>query len=433
VNAPAPVLAPPGLATPTLPFLRAERAALEARFPGLDAALAARSLSALEAKDSPALEALRAADGPGLLVPAALGGGGASLLEAVRLQRAIGSRAPSLAVAATMHHFSVSSLVDIARLRGGGGIESMLLGEIAQERLYLASAFAEGRTGSSIFSSRLRVERCLDGLRVNGSKKPCTLSRSFDLLTASLLVPGVSGEPDRFAVAVIPRATPGISVRPFWQSPILGATESDEVVLSDVLVPEMQVAYLGQPSELDCDTAAAAGGLAAGGGASDIQRSGTPSDPALAESRGPTSGIQLGGFLAFELLASASYLGIASGLVERALLQRRGAPSDRVALATELEGAAMALEGVARAADASRAEEESLVAQALLVRRHVQSAIERAGDLAVEVLGGMAFIGDPDVSYLLAATRALAFHPPSRRSAIAGLDAWLTGERLELS
>lgn len=395
MNAPAPVLAPPGLAVPTLPFLRAERAALEARFPGLDAALTARPLSELEAKDSPALEELRAANGPGLLVPAELGGGGASLLEAVRLQRAIGSRAPSLAVAATMHHFSVSSLVDIARLRGGGGIESMLLGEIAQERLYLASAFAEGRTGSSIFSSRLRVERCLDGLRVNGSKKPCTLSRSFDLLTASLLVPGAGGEPDRFAVAVIPRATPGISVRPFWQSPILGATQSDEVVMSDVLVPEMQVAYLGEPSQLDA--------------------------------------IQLGGFLAFELLASASYLGIASGLVERALLQRRGAPSDRVALATELEGAAMALEGVARAADACRAEEESLVAQALLVRRHAQSAVERAGDLAVEILGGMAFIADPDVSYLLAATRALAFHPPSRRSAIAGLDAWLAGERLELS
>ncbi|HBP19941.1 MAG TPA: oxidoreductase, partial [Planctomycetes bacterium] len=319
----------------------------------------------------------------------------ASLLEAVRLQRAIGSRAPSLAVAATMHHFSVSSLVDIARLRGGGGIESMLLGEIAQERLYLASAFAEGRTGASIFSSSLRVERCLDGLRVNGSKKPCTLSRSFDLLTASLLVPGVAGEPDRFAVAVIPRATPGLSVRPFWQSPILGATESDEVVLSDVLVPEMQVAYLGEPSHLDA--------------------------------------IQLGGFLAFELLASASYLGIVSGLVERALVQGRGAPSDRVVLASELEGAAMALEGVARAADASRADEESLVAQSLLVRHHAQRAIERAGDLAVEILGGMAFIADPDVSYLLAATRALAFHPPSRRSAIAGLDAWLGGERLELS
>lgn len=394
MNAPAPRLAPPSLAAPSSPFLRAERAALEARFPGLDAALAARPLSALEAKGSPALAELRAAGGPGLLVPAELGGGGASLLEAVRLQRALGSRAPSLAVAATMHHFSVSSLVDLARLRGGGGIEAMLLGEIAQERLYLASAFAEGRTGASIFSSRLRVERCLDGLRINGSKKPCTLSRSFDLLTASLLVPGVGDEPERFAVAVIPRDTPGISVRPFWRSPILGATESDEVALSDVLVPELQVAYLGEPRELDA--------------------------------------IQLGGFLAFELLASASYLGIASGLVERALLQRRGAASDRVALAAELEGAALALEGAARAADDSRAEEERLVARALLARRHAQGAIERASDLAVEVLGGMAFVADPDVSYLLAATRALAFHPPSRRSAIAGLDAWLAGERLEL-
>lgn len=386
--------APPLPAAETWPFLKSERATLERFFPGFDAELRGTPLMEMETPESPTLAWFKQRRGPALLVPEALGGLGASLHEAVQLQRAIGSRCPSLAIATTMHHFSVSSLVDMARLRPGG-LETMLLSQIAAQSLYLASAFAEGRTGTSIFSSGLRVERCLDGLRVNGSKKPCTLSHSFDLLTASLLVPGQDGAPDRFAVAVIPAGTPGIERRPFWASPILAGTQSDEVALRDVIVPEMQVAYLGEPQELDA--------------------------------------IQLGGFLAFELLVTASYLGIASGLIERALREQRGAPADRVAIASELEAAAAALEGVARAADASRAEERALVARSLFVRLAVQAAIERATDLALGILGGMSFVGSPEVSYLLSASRALAFHPPSRRTCLEGLDAYLRGEPLVLA
>ena len=36
---------------------------------------------------------------------------------------------------------------------------------------------------------------------------------------------------------------------------------------------------------------------------------------------------------------------------------------------------------------------------------------------AAATLGGMSFIESPEVAYLLGATRALAFHPPSRAAA----------------
>jgi len=51
----------------------------------------------------------------------------------------------------------------------------------------------------------------------------------------------------------------------------------------------------------------------------------------------------------------------------------------------------------------------------------------------VEALGGMRFIADPEVAYLLAATKALAFHPPSRNSMLGKLAGWMRGRPLTIS
>jgi alkylation response protein AidB-like acyl-CoA dehydrogenase len=66
------------------------------------------------------------------------------------------------------------------------------------------------------------------------------------------------------------------------------------------------------------------------------------------------------------------------------------------------------------------------------VRYAVQQAIERAAALAVELLGGMAFVQSSDAGYLYAAARALAFHPPSRAAASSGLANYLAGGELRL-
>jgi hypothetical protein len=137
------------------------------------------------------------------------------------------------------------------------------------------------------------------------------------------------------------------------------------------------------------------------------------------------------GFLWFELLISATYLGIASALVERVFLSKKGGPVERVTLATEVEGAMAALEGVARAMiEGERGNDE--LARMLLVRYSVQAAIDRAASQAVELLGGMAFIQSPEVAYLLAAARPLGLHPPARLMAGKNLDAYLAGSPLVL-
>jgi alkylation response protein AidB-like acyl-CoA dehydrogenase len=370
-------------------FLKQERAALEHLLPGLDAALAEIPLLEMERPGNPAIPTYRRLGGPALLIPTRFGGRGATPLQAVRAQRAIACRSPSLAVATTMHHFTLATLMEIDP--EDPGLEGELLESVARHNLYVASGFAEGRTGASIQTSALRMTRTPGGWVVNGSKKPCSLSRSMDLFTLS--TPAPAGMDAGLAAAIIPADTPGIERRPFWQSPILAGAESDEVVLRDVLVPEADLFPLGGPGRINP--------------------------------------VQDRGSLWFEMLITAAYLGIASALVERVFLSKKGGAAERVSLATEVEGAMAALEGVARAMLAGEKGNDEL-ARMLLVRYAVESAIKRATSLAVELLGGMAFIRSPEVSYLLAAAHALSLHPPARPTTGMRLNSYLTGSPLVL-
>jgi alkylation response protein AidB-like acyl-CoA dehydrogenase len=371
-------------------FLRAERDCLERHLPGLDKALAERPLLELEQPDNDGLSFFRQARGPALLVPEAYGGVGASLADAVRIQRAIGSRSPSLAVASTMHHFSVASLVELTA--AGGGFEWAMLQAIADNNWLLSSGFAEGRAGQHILAPTMTAVTVDGGLRVNGTKKPCSLTWSMDLMSASVQVEGSDGAPGRMAIILIPAATEGVERNRFWRSWVLAGAESDEVVLRDVFVPDALVFY---PVE------------------------GPSMDP-----------VQARGFVWFELLISASYLGAASGLAERVIGMERGNADDRALLAIELESAAAGLERAAATTGAEPMDAE--LARALYVRYAAERAIERAVMAASATAGGMAFVGSSEVAYLLAASRALAFHPPSRAGASEPLARHLAGGELSL-
>ncbi|MFP5345519.1 MAG: acyl-CoA dehydrogenase [Actinomycetes bacterium] len=374
-------------------FLARERRCLEQYLPGLDAQLAATPLLDLEVRGNSGLAHFRAASGPRLLVPAEHGGLGADPVSAVRVQRAVGARSPSLAVATAMHHFSVASLVELSRV--GSGFEWAMLQAIAEQSWLLSSAFAEGQPGRHVLSPTMRGRWADDGLRVTGTKKPCSLTWSMDLISASVLVEGCGGEPDQVAVILVPAASEGISRRPFWNSWVLAGAESDEVALEDVLVPEALVYF---PTDR------------------------TAADP-----------VQGSGFLWFELLVTASYLGTASALAERVLADERASDLERTRICGELEAAMAAVEAVA-AGIGSQADDdsdvESLLARALHVRYAAEDAITRTSAAAAAICGGMAFISSSEVAYLLAASRALAFHPPSRAAISGGLDRHLRGDPL---
>jgi alkylation response protein AidB-like acyl-CoA dehydrogenase len=370
-------------------FLKQERATLEQLLPGLDAALAGFPLLEMERRGNPSIPAFRRLGGPGLLIPTRFGGRGASALQAVRAQRAIACRAPSLAVATTMHHFTIATLLEIDP--ENPGLEGELLESVARNNFYMGSGFAESRPGTGIQTSALRMERGRGGIVLNGSKKPCSLAQSMDLFTLS--TPPLEGMDAALAAVTISADTPGLSRRPFWQLPVLAGAESDEVVLRDVCVPEEAFFPLG--------------------------------------GSGRSNAVQERGFMWFELLISACYVGIASALAERVFASDRGGAAERVSLAAELEGAMAALEGVARGMPVGeRANEE--FARMLLVRYAVQNAVSRATSLAVELLGAAAFLQSPEVAYLHSAAHVLSVHPPNRLKAGKRLNEYLAGSRLVL-
>lgn len=375
-------------------LLENERAALRTYLPGLDEFLCAEPLTDLESAQSKGIAAFRAHRGPALLVPAEHSGSGASALDAVRVQLAIGSRSPSLAVATTMHHFSVASLVALSEV--SSGMEWMILEGVATNSLLVASGFAEGRPGGAILQPTMLTTMVDGGVRVSGVKRPCSLARSMDLLTASVQVPRLDGNGTQLAVALIPADSEGIEVTPFWSTFALAGAESDQVNLTDVLVPnELLVRTELQPGERLDD-------------------------------------VQTTGFVWFELLMMASYLGAAAALVERVLDNERVPEAERARVVTDLLGAVAAVENIARQIP-QRQRDRSLLAESLFVRYAVQGAIARIVPQAVELLGGLSFISSDDTGYLAAAVNGLGFHPPARTKMAAPLLGYLAGAPLEIA
>ncbi|AGL15827.1 acyl-CoA dehydrogenase family protein [Actinoplanes sp. N902-109] len=371
------------------------REACEQYHPGLLKAIGEHPLSELEKPGSPALRLFREHDGGGLLVPRDFAGAGADALTAVRVNRALAAASPSLAAAVTMHHFTVGMLFSLAgsadRLTTA---QLAMLHRVAPERLLMASGWAEGRSNQNILVPSLTAQPAPGGFTVDGVKRPCSLAYSMDLLTASVAVP-VAGVP-ALAVLMIPAQTPGISVHPFWNNPVLAGAESEEIRLTGVHVPD----------ELVIRTA--------------------PDDPARLDD------LQAAGFVWFEMLISSVYLGAAAALVERVLAGGRGSGSDRAALGIDLEAAVGLIEGTARAVDAGAAGDD-IVAGVLVARYATQDLLMRAAGQAMELLGGIAYIKDPDVAYLASAVRPLAFHPPSRSSAATALVDYFDSGALHLS
>jgi alkylation response protein AidB-like acyl-CoA dehydrogenase len=375
--------------------LDSARETCESFLPGLLADLAQTPLEQLEAAGNPGIEAFRRRGGPALVIPKTYAGIGASPLQAVQAVRAIGAIAPSTAVATTMHHFSVATLFALADSVKNSGMEWALLEGIAEQGLLVASGFAEGRPGQGILSPTMSAVPVPGGYRVSGAKRPCSLSASMNLLTASVALP-VEGGDSELAVLLIPKETPGIAVRPFWATWALAGAESDEVALTDVFVDEQLMMRTEDCGEGELDE------------------------------------LQTVGFIWFELLISASYLGMASALVEQVLTRGRGHVAERAAVVSRLETAALLLEGIARMVMDHETSNDAL-GKTLVARYAAQDALGEAVRDAVELLGGVAFIRARETAYLAAVTHAITLHPPSRSSIAQPLLDYFGGHPMRLA
>ncbi|WP_411392712.1 hypothetical protein [Pseudomonas sp. MPB23] len=366
-------------------LLQEERNCAFVLMPEMVAFLESASLLELEQGESQLLaRQFRAFGQPGLTVTKALGGGGASAVEMAQLQTWVGAHCPSLAMMMTMHHHTVAGMM--AGMQFFPDIQGLLT-TVAREKLLVASGFSEGRTQTPILESRMAVKKHAEGYVVNGSKKPCTMTHHFDAITFGVNYVDPEGR-SHVGIGMGFADDPGIERKTFWSVPYLQAADSHEVVFNNLFVPEAMMCFS------------------------------TAVDDQLEDAQHG-----MGNNLCaiwFQLLASASYLGMASALATRALSGHKGSQDDRAMLLIDLQGATMALRGLAASIDEQRFSHADL-ARAQATRFCVQEAVNRIASRSFDILGGMTFMSSEEVAYLLVVTRLLAFHPTSRLASTAFL------------
>ncbi|MCG5213347.1 hypothetical protein [Streptosporangium sp. KLBMP 9127] len=382
-------------------FLERERATLAKLLPGLDEGLRAVPLMELEGPDSPGLQLFRDNGGVGLLVPTDLvqteddseQGRAATALDALRVQRALGSRTPSLAVATTMHHFSVAVMTAL-----NARVDDRLRNwfeELLTDRNVVAPGLAMDRPVAGVLSPSLTATETDGAWLTNGVTHAYRLPPEFmDLFLISFMYVENGGPQDGeqvLAVALLPLDWAGVSV-----SGAGAGAENVQVTLDDVmLVQELVVPAWTLDGKLD--------------------------------------DVMTGSFAWFQLLMTGSYLGAASALVERVLLNDQVPESERVRLLVETELAMSAAEGVAGRIDAGDPDESTL-AEALYVRYGVQDTLARIIPRAVELLGGnLDSTASEEVAYLATFANGLALHPPTQSQMAGPLSAYLADGPLTLA
>lgn len=166
-------------------------------------------------------------------VPIELGGEGATIRELAELQRALGHHCGATALASSMHQH-VTCFTGWRYRRGMPGAEATLR-RIADEQILLVS------TGGGDFTHPSGEAVAVDGgYRVSGRKR--FVSQSTAGTVMSTMFPFRDPERGmRVLNMAIPLASEGVSVGHNWDVLGMRGTASDDVVLTDVFVPQERV------------------------------------------------------------------------------------------------------------------------------------------------------------------------------------------------
>ncbi|MFE4975168.1 hypothetical protein ACFRAR_24070 [Kitasatospora sp. NPDC056651] len=348
------------------------RAVLDAMAEGLFADLSARPAEQHEQDAGPAFAALKRTRATTLLVPRECAGAGASAVDAVRFQIAVGTLAPAVAVATTMHHYKIAALARVAR--SGDERASAILKDLGTGARLLASGGAESTPGRDLRTLGSRAVRDGADRLVTGLKRPCSLSTSMDVLSLMAELRAPDGTPEGYAQVFVPAGSEGLEREPFWTSPVFHAAESHAVRLTGVRVPDDRVFPLrgetGRRFATDCYTW-------------------------------------------FQLLISASYLGVARCLATATPPGRRAGSGRWTEAFDELRRLEARVTEAARAVDEDRPDGEQLNA-AVRARDGVEDGIGALGGLLLRAAGGGTFARTGFFTLLAGALNAIAFHPPQR-------------------
>ena len=231
---------------PATPLPRPQDQTLRPTRPGDDAfvELAAR-IGAVAAEHAPAhdrdatfvseaYDLMRSTGYLGLVVPAELGGLGASVRQACFAQAELARHDGATALASTMHHYNVA--VQGFRRRAGAPDAEGVLRRVAEEGIVIATS------GGSDWLWVDTVATPGDaGFVVSGRKHFASQAPGATVIATSAVVgePGEGAEVIHFSV---PMNHPGVRIEPTWDTLGMRGTASHDLVLTDVEVPAERIA-----------------------------------------------------------------------------------------------------------------------------------------------------------------------------------------------
>lgn len=182
---------------------------------------------------------LRAQGFMSLLVPAELGGGGASHAEACAVLSELARGCPSTSLSYSMHSHVVGAQV----WRHHHDLPAPVLGKIAASQMTLISTGASDWIESS--GNAVKVD---GGFHVSARKMPASGCPGGDVLVTSIRWDDAPNGPQVIHCS-IPFSADGVSISPTWDTMGMRGTGSDTVVLDDVFVPDELVALVRPAGE----------------------------------------------------------------------------------------------------------------------------------------------------------------------------------------
>lgn len=354
-------------------FLKEEIKTLGRYYPILDDELARIGLERLEKPDGISFAKLKEFGVPRFLIDSEEGQSHTRAQEFVHIMSALGRRAPSMAVASCMHHYKIAALQsqmphdDKAR-----GIYERLA---RCENLLLASGGAEGKLEQHLYRPSVQLSTCGNVLVLNGSKRPCSLSRSMTHLSGMAISTSKQNFAGELVHFFIDAKQKGVTVRPFWRNPVLSATESDEVTLSDALVSHDDILPLGTQTK--------------------------------------GNGFAYACYGWFELGACASYMGVLVALFESAIQFGKPSSSQIGEWSIYIETLREIIRSITL--DIKQMQfDQCLLARTFRTRYAVEKIIQTAAISSFSYMGGIGFGTSPVPTMLLNICLALQFHPPRR-------------------
>lgn len=170
----------------------------------------------------------------GLCIDEEYGGSGGTAHDIAIVIEELSYRMAALAFAVVSPVFMCGHTIG---LYGNKEQRAFHLGGISSGEHKWAIGLTEPSGGTDALSMRTRAAKTDDGWVVNGSKIFTTGAHIADyIMLAARTTPGTEGTPRGVSLFILPRSTPGVTVRPL---PKLGfrAVKTNEVFLDDVVIP----------------------------------------------------------------------------------------------------------------------------------------------------------------------------------------------------